>query len=162
MASLTISGRTALAKAVYDKRSTLTLAWGTGAIGWDTVPVSPSDADTGLTAEVGRARLLAAAYVVPDAEGVIQTPSGAYTASVTPTELLYLKFDFGFEFPAGLSIREVGLFIDAIANPAVPLGQKYLVPGDFLDGGIFMATERFTAFVSDPVVGQVFQFILPF
>lgn len=162
MANLTQIGRASLAKAISDKQDTLFLAWGTGAAGWDTTPEAVPENAEALVAEVGRARLLAAAYVVPDAGGLISTTSGTYTAVASPTTYLYLKFDFGFDFPAGLSIREVGLFIDAVVDPELLLGQKYIPVGSVVTAGGLLAAERFTVFTSDPVVGQVFQFILPF
>lgn len=162
MASLTDRGRAALAKAVFDKSSTLFLAWGSGDAGWGSSPPAPAANAIALTAELGRARLLAASYVNPDAGGVISTPSGNYTASVDPTTYLYLKFDFGYAFPAGLSIREVGLFIDAAVDPGLDLGQKYIPVADVTEDGNLLVTERFAAITSNPVVGQIFQFVLPF
>lgn len=162
MASLTISGRAALAKAVLDKQASLFLAWGSGSAGWDVTPVAADANTTSLTAEIGRARCSVASFVVPDAGGAVVTPSGRYTVSATPTVYLYLKFDFNNEFPSGLSIREVGLFSDVTLDPAILPGQYYILPGDVVEAGYLLATERFTVFTTVAEVNQVFQFVLPF
>jgi len=164
MAVLSTSGRTAIAVALAER--TLHLAWGTGNASWDTTPVVEDIDATTLTAEIGRAAVAAAGYAIPLEEGEtptgddIETPTGWWRLSQTPTNNLYLRIDFGYGTGAGSTIREVGLFADTTVIGGLPPGQVYFEPDEVTDQGILVALEHFPALVLTDFVRQVFEFVL--
>lgn len=158
MAILTTTGRAALAAAI--RARTLHLAWGEGDPLWDSAPIPESLAATALVAELGRAALTDSGFAVPDPDGPIEVPTGFYSLSETPTNHLYLRFDFGFDDAADKTIREAGLFMDTVIVGGLPAGQRYFVPAEVTDPGTLVALEYFSGIVRSPVVRQQFEFVL--
>lgn len=162
MALLTIIGRSALAQAIKDKGDSIYLALGAGDADWDDTPVSPTPNETALVDEIGRRRLTDSWFVVPDQAGALQTPSGTYSVSETPTPYLLLRFVFDLTDSPSAVIREAGMFIDSTVVAGLPAGQRYFSPVEVDDPGSLLAVERFTAFTRSPDVRQFFQYVLPF
>lgn len=158
MAVLTTSGRVAMAMALKDRE--LYLAWGIGDPAWDSAPITESLAAEGLTDEAGRVPVTYSGYAVPDELGIIEVPTGKFSESATPTNHLYLRFDFGFADGAALTIREAGVFQDPEIEPGLPPGQRYFVPAEVVDPGTLLALEHFPALVRSPLVRQQFEFVL--
>lgn len=158
MAVLTTAGRVVMATAI--KACPLHLAWGNGDPDWDDDPIVESTAATALVAEVGRVEAAATGYAVPDEEGVIETPTGRFTLSETPTNHLYLRFDFGFEDAADQTIREAGVFINTEIASGLPPGQRYFIPVEVIDPGALVALEYFPGVVRSSQVRQTFEFVL--
>ena len=158
MAVLTTSGRTAMAIAL--KERDLHLAWGVGDPDWDSAPIAESLAAESLTDEAGRVPVTYSGYAVPDVLGIIEVPTGKFSESVTPTNHLYLRFDFGFADGATLTIREAGVFMDSEIATGLPPGQRYFLPVNVVDPGTLLALEHFPALVRSPLVRQQFEFVL--
>lgn len=158
MAILTTVGRAALAAAI--RARTLHLAWGEGDPLWDSAPIPESLAATSLVAELGRASLTASDFVTPDPVGAIEVPTGFYTVSASPTNHLYLRFDFGFDDAADKTIRETGLYMDTVVASGLPAGQRYFTPAQVTSTGTLVALEYFSGIVRSPVVRQSFEFVL--
>ena len=158
MAILTTSGRVAMAVAIQARP--LYLAWGTGDPGWDEAPINESLAATGLTNEVGRVAVTVTGYAEPDPLGIIEVPTGKFSLSQTPTNHLYLRFDFGFADAADQVIREAGLFIDSVIQEGLPAGQRYFEPDEVVSPGSMVALEHFPGVVRSPLVRQQFEFVL--
>lgn len=158
MAILTTSGRTALAIAVANEP--IHLAWGSGDPGWDETPVAENIIDTALIAEVGRRAATQIAYCLPAVEGEIIVPNGRFTHSVTPTNHLFLRFNFDFNDAALASIREIGIFMGTVLVGGLPLGQTYFLPADISTPGILLALERIPKITRSAAVRQSFEFVL--
>lgn len=162
MANLTDSGRAALAKAIVDKAASLYLAWGEGDPAWDADPISfPSDI-TALTDEVGRAKVVAAMFVLPDVAGEIETANGNYAVSLVPTPYIYLRADFAYLDAPTATIREYALFIDCVPVVGTPLGQTYFLPTEIDEVGLLMAAETCTAISRSSDTQHSFKFVMPF
>lgn len=160
MTILTTSGRTALAIAV--RGQPLHLAWGTGDVAWDTTPEAEPIGATGLVAELGRRAFNTVQYVVTDAEGAIITPSGRYSVSGTPTNMIYVAADFDYTDASSAIIREVGVFLGTQLVAGLPAGQVYFEPGDVADPGTLFALQRVPRITRSPSVRQGFEYVLKF
>lgn len=158
MAVLTTPGRVAMAQAI--KARPLFLAWGTGDEAWDDAPMGESIAATALTAEIGRVAVSVTGYATPDELGIIEVPTGTFSLSESPTNHLYLRFDFGFADAADQVIREAGVFVDATVVDGLPAGQRYFEPDEVDDPGALLAIEHFPAVVRSPLIRQQFEFVL--
>jgi hypothetical protein len=159
-AVLTLSGRTAIATAI--KARTAHMAWGSGNTVWGSTPPQPAVSDTALVADVGRRKASQVEYVVPDANGAIETPQGKYSISVTPTVALYFKFFFDFGDGVGSTIRERAIFIDTVAATGVPVGQMYLQPSEVQSPGTLLVIERNAPIVREVTTRQLFEFVVTF
>lgn len=158
---LVTSGHVAIATAV--KEATLHLAWGVGNVAWDGQDPStyaPTVGETALVDELGRRSAANKAYVLPDPGGEIFTPSGNFTASLTPTRYVYVRFDFDYADEVAASIREVGLFIGTVIDSGVPGGTTYFVPADLDSPGSLMVLERFPKIVRSASTRQSFEYVL--
>lgn len=158
MAVLTTVGRAALAAAV--KARPLHLAWGTGDPAWDANPIPELLSATELVNELGRVAATAVGYATPDENGEILVPTGKFTASLTPTNYLHLRYDFGFTDAPDDDIREAGLFMDSEIIDGLPAGQRYFLPAEVADPGTLLALEYFPAVVRSALVRQSFEFVL--
>ena len=158
MAVLTTAGRTAMAIVISERP--LHLAWGTGDPAWGDQPTSESLEAVELTNELGRVPITETYFVVPDPEGLIEVPTGHFTRSISPTNNLYLRFDFGFADAADQVIREAGLYIDSVIVDGLPPGQRYFTPNEVAEAGILVALEHFPGIVRSPLVRQQFEFVL--
>lgn len=160
MAVLTNSGRAAIATAV--KNQTIHMAWGSGNPDWDDTPYPSQVGSTALVAEIGRRRASQLLYCTPDPAGELVVPDGRFTASLTPTKYLYMRFTFDFADAPAAAIREVAVFLGTTAKPAVPPGQDYLEPDDILDPGQMLSVENIPKMQRSPLVRQQFEFVIQF
>lgn len=158
MAVLNTSGRVAVAEALSVRP--MHLAWGTGDPAWDETPVAESLDATGLTNELGRVQASVVGFAEPDEVGEILVPTGRFTASNTPTNHLYLRFDFDFSDAADQVIREAGVFLDSTIVNGLPPGQRYFVPAEVSSPGRLLAIEHFAGVVRSPLVRQQFEMVL--
>lgn len=158
MAVLVNSGRASLVAVLI--QLPLYLAWGEGNPDWDDTPMPESLSAVGLTAELGRVSKTMAAFAVADELGLIVTPTGRYTITQTPTNLLYVRFDFGFADAADKVIREVGMFVNCIPLPGLPAGQLYFTPAELASAGTLMALEHIAPVIRSPLTRQQFEFVL--
>lgn len=140
-AILTLSGRVALAKAVYDQ--TIHLALGSGAAAWDSNLPAPSTSATALTAEIGRLVITDKVFVVDDAAGEIVTSSGRYSLSPSnaPTRSLCLRARFGFADVAR-DVREVAVFTGTTLKTGLPVGQTWFLPTNLATTGTLLALDQ--------------------
>lgn len=158
MAILTTSGRTALAAAAVAQP--LHLAWGTGSASWDATPVAEPVTATALVAEVGRRASTFVGYCTPSTTGDIIVPTGRFASSDTPTNNIYLRFNFDFSDAPTATIREAAVFMGTTTVSGLPAGQKYFLPAQIQSQGILLAIERFPKIVRSATVRQSFEFVL--
>ena len=158
MAILVSSGRVALAIAL--KTQSFHCAWGTGDVAWDTDPVQESTGATALVAELGRARAVVLEFAYPDVDGYITFPSGKFSVSATPTDHLYLKFQFGHQDEPLARIREIGVFVGSVPAPGTTVGQNYFTPDQISYAGRLMLLERFPFIDRSLAVRQSFEFVI--
>lgn len=172
IATLTHTGRAALVKAVAARP--LTLAWGTGDPAWDEDGAElPSlvYADA-LTHEIGRRMPSFVGFCLPDEGGEIivakgRRPDGTvekarYRRVEEPTPYLYVRVDYDFEEGGMSTIREVGLFMDAVAKEGLPPGQRYFLPEEIEEPGLLLAAQIFKPAVPrSPSIQQGINFVLP-
>lgn len=160
MAILTNSGRVAMAQSV--KAQDLHLAWGSGDAAWGTTPQPEQITETALLNEIGRRKVTYANYCTPDVAGEIIVPTGRFTEAVSPTKHLYMRFAFDFTDAPTSTIRELGVFVGTLTNPALPAGQMYFEPADVTDAGTLLVIEHIPKFDRSAAVRQTFEFVVTF
>lgn len=158
MAILTTSGRTAMAIAIAAQP--LHLAWGSGDAAWDATPVPEPVGATALVQEIGRRTASLIQYCTPDAQGELVVPAGRYAISASPTQHLYLRFNFDFTDASASLIREAGVFLGTVLQSGLPEGQRYFAPADIASPGTLLALERFPKITRSASVRQSFEFVL--
>lgn len=157
-----LDGRIAQAELIAGQ--TIMLAWGTGDPAWDETPEAEPTDQTALLAEIGRRLPTEVAFVVPDAEGDIETPQGKYSLSPdnTPTRHLYVRVVFGFDDAPAAHIRELGLFLGSVPVAGLPAGQRYFTPAEIDQPGRLMLLDRSQNFVRNGSVRPAFEYVMPF
>lgn len=161
MAVLQDRGRALLARLVAAQA--VYLAWGRGLPAWDGAPAPEPTAATALVDEVGRRRLTASQFVLPDVAGEIELPDGSrYTASAEPTKWLLLRWTFDYADAAGETIRELGVFIGGTVIEGLPVGQRFFTPEQVATPGDLYTLERFAAWTRNANTRQVQEVVLPF
>lgn len=145
------SGRQFMAQQLM-AASAVHLAWGGGDPSWSNGPPDVDTAAAALTAEVGRRKATVTEYVEPDAGGEIDLGDlGTFTVVAGPTRYVYMRFTFDLADGVGEDIKEVGIFLNTVANGGVPGGQMYLVPAEVSSAGTLFSlshlspAEQFTA-----------------
>jgi hypothetical protein len=175
LATLTVSGRAAIAKAIAAQ--TLHFAWGMGQAGWDEDPDRKHLKEilihkTALDQEIGRRLVTFVGFVTPDDEGDITVPIGRqsdgsveqarYLSSEAPTPYLYLRVNFDYDDANDQIIREVAVFLAGQAREDLPPGQRYFRPNELADPGRLLAIQRLDPVIKrSPAVRQTFEFVLP-
>ncbi len=169
MAILTTSGRTGIAKSIAAQA--IHFAWGTGGAGWGSPPPAENVAASALANEVGRRVATSVQYVVPDNGGDVIVPvfndtSGGsverrFAVSLTPTNHLYMRFNFDFSDASASTIREVAIFVGTVVQAGLPAGQKYFIPSEVQDPGTLLALENLREVIQrSPNSRQSFEFVL--
>lgn len=160
MAILTQSGRVALAIAVMSQA--IHLAWGAGDPAWDIAPVlEPADAKS-LVAEIGRHSVTDVRYCTPSDAGSIIVPDGRFELSDTPTNYLFMRFNYDYADASTAEIRETGIFIGTKTDPKLPPGQVYFEGAQITAPGTLLMLERFTKFPRSAASRQAFEFVVMF
>lgn len=160
MAILVNVGRAAVAAAL--KAMPLHLGWGSGKQSWDLTPEPEPVLATALVSEIGRRTLTQSLFCRPDTEGEIIVPNGRFSVSETPTNHLYLRFNFDFGDASTSSIREVAVFVGTVIKPGLPVGQKYFTLAQLQETGTMLALERIPKFDRNAAVRQTFEFVITF
>lgn len=161
MAILTESGRVGIAASV--KQQTMYLAWGTGEEDWGNTP--PTDGmleSTALMNEIGRRVCKSVQFCKADDEGEIITPTGRFTASTEPTNMLHINVAFDFTDGEGYTIREFGIFTGTVPAETVLEGQEYLLPTDITDKGQLLALERVAPIFRQAMTREIENFVITF
>lgn len=161
MAILTASGRVGIAASV--KQQTMYLAWGTGEESWGNTP--PTDGmleSTELVNEIGRRVCKSVQFCRADDNGEIITPTGRFTASAEPTNMLHINVAFDFTDGEGYTIREFGIFTGTVLNDGLPIGQEYLLPTDISDVGQLLALERVAPIFRQAMTREIENFVITF
>lgn len=160
MATLTNSGRIAMAKAI--KNLPIFMCWGEGATEWaETVPDEEITA-TALSNVVGYRKSTAVQFCLPAPDGSITIPSGTFNTSETPTNHLYIKFDFDFADATGKVIREIGVMVNTTANEGLPAGQGYFAPTEIASAGDLLLVENRKPIYREVGVKETFEFVVTF
>ena len=94
------------------------MAWGGGDPAWDDNPVPEPATATVLLNELGRRRATQVLFCLPDPQGELVVPTGRFTASLTPTKYLYMRFAFDFTDAPASTIREIAVSADRPRCPA--------------------------------------------
>lgn len=160
MTVFTAQGRVAVAKAL--KTTQLYVAWGAGDSAWDAAPVDPPVDDTALVVEIGRRKILTTSYASPDANGNIITPAGKFSASMEPTNCLYIETTFDYLDSPGIEVREVGVFSGGATDGALPPGQVYFPVADVTVPGDLIVIARFPKVIHTNTNRQTFRFVISF
>jgi hypothetical protein len=159
MAILTTAGRAAFLEAI--RQQDIHLAWGAGDVSWGSSPPAPSVSASALVSEIGRREVLAATFVVPDAEGDIEVPDGTFSTSPTPSRYLLLDFHFDFTDAESATVREVGVFVGTIRNVGVSPSKAYLLPGEIDEPGTLLLLENFgPGIVRSPGIRERFRYVV--
>lgn len=160
MAVLAKSGRVVIAESIAARA--IHAAWGTGDGSWTAV-VPPEDVNaSALMNEVGRHSVTAISYVTPNVAGEIVLPTGAFTASGTATNHLYVRVSFDFADATGLVIREMGLFVGSTMVGGLPGGQTYFLPAQVATPGRLLHLEHFEPIFRSPAIRESFEVVITF
>jgi hypothetical protein len=161
MATLVTTGRAGLAASVAARD--IYLGVGGGDPTWDANGTPAEDINTAaLMAPVGYRKAAQVSFVVPDAAGSISLPTGRYEVSATQTNFLYLRFTLDFENVNTATIRETGIFLDTVTDPALPSGQMFFLPAEVTEDGTLYLLEHVAAIIRTPATRETFEFVLTF
>jgi hypothetical protein len=116
----------------------------------------------GLIDEIGRRVVTTKAFVTPDPDGDITVPNGRFAASETATAHLYLEFRHDFDDASDQTIRELGVFVDTVTNPALPPGQRYFEGAAVTGAGILLVLENIAPIMRTPATRETFVFVISF
>ena len=174
LATLTVSGRAAIASAI--KSQTLHFALGSGDPAWD------DDADknhlkeilvhkTALENELGRRTVNAVGFVTPDPDGDVVIPlgrqsdgtieQGRFRQVTEPTSYLFLRVNFDFDDASNQIVREVAVFMNTEVDPELPPGQRYFKPDQLAGRGHLLAIQRYDPPIHrSPATRESFEFVL--
>ena len=97
-----------------------------------------------------------------DDNGEIITPTGRFTASAEPTNMLHINVAFDFTDGEGYTIREFGIFTGTVLNDGLPIGQEYLLPTDISDVGQLLALERVAPIFRQAMTREIENFVITF
>ncbi|OKP66774.1 hypothetical protein BTE77_31360 [Ensifer adhaerens] len=159
MAVFTLGGRLLVASLL--KSQTFFLAVGEGNPSWDTIPVEPAAADTGLVALKGFTRMREIAFVMPNEAGTISMADGArFAVSAEPTRYLYLQFKLDLADANGTTLRESGICHGTQLREGFPPGQMYIPEADTLAHGQMIHADRYNSIIRDGTLEQSFSFVL--
>lgn len=153
------SGKKFIAQSVKEMADTIYVAMGNGDEVWGEDPEAAGAGVSDLTAEVGRIKAAEVSYVTPDNGGTIQTDLGNFTASVEPTNYLYIRGAFLKAHAVGEVIRESGVFGGCVP-PVGAADNDFIDPVDMLDTGTLMAVSRFAPFTRSNTESQTFEFVI--
>lgn len=173
LATLTNSGRSAIAQAIMDRP--LAFGWGTGDPVWDEVndDALPSLVDRkALFNEIGRSLVSSVTFASPDENGGIVVPVGTmpdgsveearYATSLEPAPYLYMRCNYDFGDAANAEIREIGVFMDTELADDLPPGQRYFLPSEIKNPGRLLAMQILRPrILRNPSVRQSIEFVLP-
>lgn len=160
MATLTDSGRIAMAKAIADLP--IFMSWGEGDGAWtETVPDELVTA-TSLQNVVGYRQATSVQFCEESPDGEISIPAGTFTVSETPTRHLYLKFVFDFEDASGGTIREIGVKTGTTTAEGLPEGRQYFLPAEITAAGDLLLIEHRKPIYREIGVRETFEFVVTF
>ena len=115
---------------------------------------------TTLLREVGRRKVDTVTYCVADPEGLLVSPTGRFSVSETPTNLLHFHTTFDFEDASTETIRELGIFIGTAVAENCPAGQRYFLPHEITDPGILLVCENIVPLIRTPATREAFSFVV--
>lgn len=175
LATLTTSGRAAIAKAISTQA--LHLAWGYGELEWDADPEQKHLEEilinkSALNHEVGRRSVTFVGFVSPDEAGDLTVPIGRqsdgtvevarYRSCEEPTPYLYMRVNFDYDDANDQIIREAAVFMSTKVREDLPPGQRYFTPAELAEPGQLLAIQRLDPVINrSPAVRQTFEFVLP-
>jgi len=159
MSNLKKAGRIALAELVYS--GSIFVAWGTGDGSWSTPPAENTN-QTGLLNEVGRHTATTKSFLTPTVGGPVSVDGATYSASATPTNILYVTVNFEAANASTSVIREIGIYTGTVVNPALPVGQKYFLPADLVSSGRAIMTQNVAPIFRSLSTGESFAFVITF
>lgn len=161
MATLVTTGRAGLAASVAARN--IFLGVGAGSSSWDANGTPAENiTSSALMAPIGYRKAAQVSFVTPAAEGSISLPSGRYDVSATQTNYLYLRFTLDFENASTATIRETGILLDTVVNPALPAGQMFFSTSEVSDPGTLYLLEHVAAIIRTPATRETFEFVLTF
>lgn len=160
MATLTKSGRTAMAKAISNLP--VYMCWGQGNPEWGETPPAEEVTATALLDAVGYRTASSVQFCEPSIDGAIAISSGRFAVSQDPTNHLYLKFVFEFEDAEGTTIREIGVMTGTVPITGLPQGQSYFQPGEITSAGDLLLLEHRKPLYREVGVRETFEFVVTF
>lgn len=159
MPILTNSARVVIAESIALRP--VHLAWGSGDGSWVNPPGEPIGA-TSLLSEVGRKKVTVKGFVVSDPAGPVVTPDGRWSISDVPTNNLYLSTQFDFQDAPSDIIREIGVFVGTVTDPALPPGQTYFLPSQVVSPGRLLHMEYRQPIYRSPTNTAQFETVITF
>jgi hypothetical protein len=123
----------------------------------------PEDTErTALIAEVGRRLVEETHFVEADEAGEIVVPTGRYRVVTEPSRYLFVRSRFDFEDASTAVVREQGLFVSSVTDPALPDGQRYFSAAQVIDPGILLLLQYSVPVVRQPSTRESFEFVVTF
>ena len=159
MPILTKSGRVAIAESIALRP--VHIAWGLGDGAWLTAPSENPNA-LALQEEIGRRTANNVGFVVADPVGDIILPTGRFTRSVTPTNMLLVEVSFDFSDASSSVIREFAVFVGTEVVAGLPEGQRYFVPSEVSNPGRVLHLENSPPIFRSPEIRPGFKIVVVF
>lgn len=160
MAILPKSGRTAIAASI--KSQPIHLGWGLGNGSWTTPPTEDTE-QTELQNEIGRRTALEVSFVVPDDAGeIVIDGAGRFSRTTDPTNRLYMQFKYDFADASSAVIREIGVFVGTVTDPALPPGQLYFTPAQIVTPGYLLQLENKAPIYRSSATRETFEILITF
>lgn len=128
---------------------------------WVSPPPEDINAIT-LLNEIGRHRVTLTNYVEQDPLGVIGVNNIYYNPTLTPTNLVYVKFVFDVGNAGSERVCQFGIFTEVTKQIAIPGGQNYLLPAEVLDSGKLFFNLNVVPFTVDPLKKLTFDTVIRF
>lgn len=145
MATLTDSGRAALAEAL--KGENLYLGLSSGKVTWDSADTFEAEtrALTDITNAICFVKITDKQFVSSNNQGSIILPQGRFEISNVATPNLYLKASLNFTEATTAVIREVAVFKDIVLNNTVTEGQTFFDTSHVTSHGQLVFIDRQTS-----------------
>lgn len=134
---------------------------GTSYEAWTDSPATVNLSHSRLVKEVGRRKVLYKKYVVADPNGIIETASGKWTESSTPTNYVYLRVNFEQTDAYDQLIYQRGLFVGT--EPTAEYATvNYLIPSMISNPGTMLGLSNIPQLIRDPLTRETVEIVLKF
>lgn len=118
---------------------------------------------TGLLSELGRRIVTIQDFVIPSSGGSIQCNGQNWALNHgTPSNAVYLEFDFDSSDAVGNIIYQIGLFVGTTLANGVPTGTQYLLPNQIANPGELYMVEALEPFSRFAGKREIFQLVIQY
>lgn len=129
---------------------------------WTDTPPAANPKHTKLYNEVGRRKAVTKRYVVPNANGDIDTGDGnRYSYSDTPTRWVYLQVAYALTDAADQTIYQLGVFVGTVPV-AGQENNNYLLPNQVQDPGTLFSLSNISPIYRNAATREIREIVITF